>query len=51
MAKKKLHGLSMQAYYTERPPLISEVNANFFVAYSRILGFLDRRTMVKTDTK
>jgi hypothetical protein len=27
--KKKLHGLSPQANYTERPPLVGEVIANF----------------------
>jgi hypothetical protein len=26
---KKLHGLSPQANYTERPPLVGEVSANF----------------------
>jgi hypothetical protein len=50
---KKLRGLSPQANYTERPPLVSEVNANFFAdrgfhmvsmpnPYGSILGFLDR---------
>jgi hypothetical protein len=51
---KKLRGLSPQANYTDqRPPLVSEVSANFFAnrgchvvsvtnPYGRILGFLDR---------
>jgi hypothetical protein len=28
-SKKKLHGLSPQANYTDRPPLVGEVIANF----------------------
>jgi hypothetical protein len=50
---KKLRGLSPQANYTERPPLVGEVSVNFFAdrgcrvvsamdPHGRILGFLDR---------
>jgi hypothetical protein len=30
MKKAKLHGMSPQANYTERPPLVGEVSANFW---------------------